>query len=159
MEQERIDLKRSMKPMYVQLGVVAFLTILLLVFATQLFNGIDNVLPFDMGWLTRLARWAILILAAVSCFTVWSNARKETYYVTKDVIAVKKGLFGSKSKRIYNVDNVTGLNLDQSFFGNQMNYGHIEVDLSMMTKAETIRLSNIEDPENTLKQIQQFIKK
>ncbi len=152
---EKTVFKRSEMPMMIQLIVVGISGIFLFIFASQLFRAFDNVLPFDTSALTALARFIMFGLLLVALGIVYLNSKKVSYYMTKDSIAVVKGGFGSKNKRIYGLDNVTGMSMGQSFLGTKMNYGWVTVELSMMTSAETIQLTNLENPDKVLKLIRE----
>jgi uncharacterized membrane protein YdbT with pleckstrin-like domain len=156
---EKTVLKRSEMPMMIQLIVVGITGILLFIFASQLFRAIDNVLPFDTSALTALARFIMFGLLVVALIIVYLNSKKVSYYMTKDSIAVVRGAFGAKNKRVYGLDNVTGMSMNQSFLGSKMNYGNVTVELSMMTSAETIQLTNLDDPERVLEHIRKITKK
>jgi uncharacterized membrane protein YdbT with pleckstrin-like domain len=156
---EKIDLKRSEIPMMMQLIVVGISGIVLFVFASQLFRAIDNLIPLDTSGLTSYARLILFVLLLVALGLVYIKSKKVSYYMTKDSITVVKGTFGAKNKRIYGLDAVTGMNMSQSFLGSKMNYGNITVDLSMMTSAETVQLTSLENPNKVLEQIRVFTKK
>lgn len=156
---EKTDIIRSKKPIELQMAGVVILALIVFIFTTQIFRGIDGIMPFDMSGLTSLARWFVILATIVCVAMVWLRGNKSSYFVTKDSIVISRGTFGAKRKQVYGMEYVTGMSMNQSFFGSKFNYGHITLDLSLMTAAEVVRLTNVENPETTLQMLRTLAKK
>jgi hypothetical protein len=154
---DSLEIKRSTQPAQYQAGIVIAFSIILLIFATQLFNAFDNLVGADTSFLTRLARWIIIGLTVAALLIIHSNKKKLSYSATADSIIVRRRMLGAVKKKYYAISSVTSVELDQSFFGGQMGYGNIVVNMDRLGKTETITLMGVEDPEKTLSKIQERV--
>lgn len=156
---EKTEIIRSKKPVQFQMLGTGIMGVVLFIFSTQVFRGIDNLMPLDMSGLTSLVRWLVLFVTIIGIAMVWVRGNKSRYYVTKDSVLISRGSLGTKRQQIYGMDNVTGMRMEQSFLGSKYNYGHITLDLSLMTSAEVVRLTNVDSPEETVQKLRLLTKK
>lgn len=155
--QETFEINRSRQPMYVQIAAILSIGILLLVFSASLSRTFDNAVSADFSALTQLTRLTILFLVIGSVLTVRARIKRVSYSATRESIIIRKKMFGTSNKKYYSISQVTSVELNQSYMGSVLGYGNIEIIMDKLGKTENIVLEGIEDPEDTLRKLQNFV--
>lgn len=153
-----LELKRSIKSMYYQMGAIVVLGLIFMLFASHIFRAFDDLFSADLSWLARMAKWIILAMIIMSILALRANKLRIQYSATPDSIIVRRKYFGTLRKDIYAIREVSSVSLRQSILGSHLNYGDIIVNMYRLGRTETLVLNGIENPLKSLSALENRVK-
>jgi len=108
------------------------------------FPGLTGKLLFAMAALAMIVKTGILIALILRASTSWTS---QSYYLTERQLIHRTGI-ANIDEKVYELDNIRHVHLIQDALGRQFDFGHLELLVATAGLTETIRLSDLKNPEH-----------
>jgi uncharacterized membrane protein YdbT with pleckstrin-like domain len=100
-----------------------------------------------------LVKAGILMAAMLRSAGIWSV---QSFYLTERQLIHRKGI-ANVDEHIYELDNIRHVRLFQDFLGRQFDFGHLELLVATAGLTETIRLTDLKNPEHYERVFQNYL--
>lgn len=137
------------------IGLVFFfdvvIALVLMVFSILTFVSTPTLLI--VAGLLVLVKAGILMAAMFRSAGIWSV---QSFYLTERQLIHRKGI-ANVDEHVYELDNIRHVRLFQDFLGRQFDFGHLELLIATAGLTETIRLTDLKNPEHYEKVFRNYL--